>query len=833
MKIRPECSGLKRATTPAPTRPPATPAPVTGRCDPARPNSPHPTNCYIFYQCVDRLNGIEQVEKTCNPPTMYNPDTMICDWPQSVMRIRPECGSTPSARTTAPPPRTIAPTRKATIPVPVTGRCDPARPNSPHPTSCHLFYQCVDRLNGIEQVEKTCNPPTMYNPDTMVCDWPEAVLRIRPECGSAPATRPPPIEGVCVDGWTDWFSVSSPADSTGDFEMYEKIILQHPICPKSHIREIECKYMKREGGTKKSGPAKFSLVDYKSSPDRNVQCSVSEGLVCYNSDQESGLCQDYKVRFMCRCEDDLHVVTTPDTPTTEDDSCPEGYSWSTCAYSCNQVSTFIAISKTCVINHGSFVLFLQLCLAYGSELKRRGYCLTSEGCAPGCIEHQDTDSQQTSFRNRGCLPGRFWRDERTCVPASDCNCRTPYGKIIAPGSIDESEDSCEVCQCLDNEYICDNSRCQYSWTTPAIVVNRNISIRTTPKPRPPGPTTSPSSCSAWSDWINEYGNTAWGDYESKTVKQLNQMGFCLNGKIVDIECRDVKNNRPWTETRDKDVVCSLDKGLACYPARQGKGGRCQDYKIRYFCECFGGDGSFTSTTAAPTTTTTIMIWPTPTRRHRGPGQCDESLLVPLVFDHATVPDSAFTATTSKSGVFGPSSARFHDSSGPTQSFVSWVAGKRDMSQHIQVDLGSPVWIDGFEISGSPTANEYVTSLFVLYSEDNQRFSYVPNRKGGSPLFYCVVAKHVFVIEPEFRYFYTGRPKLFRGPLEHDGRKRNIFHAPIEARYIRLEPQTWKHAIALRFELLGCNATSEDLHIATTPTPLDEVCNDQVILLILL
>ena len=70
-----------------------------------------------------------------------------------------------------------------------------------------------------------------------------------------------------------------------------------------------------------------------------------------------------------------------------------------------------------------------------------------------------------------------------------------------------------VCQYLDNEYICDNSRCQYSWTTPGIEVRRNISIRTTPKPRPPGPTTSPSSCSACSDWINEYANTAWGDYE--------------------------------------------------------------------------------------------------------------------------------------------------------------------------------------------------------------------------------------------------------------------------------------------------------------------------------
>ena len=66
--------------------------PVPGQCDPARPHSPHPTNCYLFYHCVNRPNGVEQVEKTCNPPTMFNPNTMICDWPKSVIQIRPECG---------------------------------------------------------------------------------------------------------------------------------------------------------------------------------------------------------------------------------------------------------------------------------------------------------------------------------------------------------------------------------------------------------------------------------------------------------------------------------------------------------------------------------------------------------------------------------------------------------------------------------------------------------------------------------------------------------------------------------------------------------------------
>lgn len=206
-------------------------------------------------------------------------------------------------------------------------------------------------------MEKTCQPPTMYNPDTMVCDWPEAVIRIRPDCGSVPSTttkKPVTTAGPCVDGWTDWFSVTSPVDGTGDFEVYEKIVLQHPMCPKSHIRDIECKYMAREAGSKKKSGKARSLADYRTSPDRSVQCTVSDGLICYNSDQESGLCQDYKVRFLCRCEEDVYVVTsteeertvstTTDLPITEDEGeCPEGYSWNTCAYSCNQVNNIFSL----------------------------------------------------------------------------------------------------------------------------------------------------------------------------------------------------------------------------------------------------------------------------------------------------------------------------------------------------------------------------------------------------------------------------------------------------------------------------------------------------------
>lgn len=68
--------------------------------------------------------------------------------------------------------------------------------------------------------------------------------------------------------------------------------------------------------------------------------------------------------------------------------------------------------------------------------------------------------------------------------------------------------------------------------------------------------------------------------------------------------------------------------------------------------------------------------------------------------------------------------------------------------------------------------------------------------------------------------------MFRGPLEHDAVKKNMFYAPIEARYIRLEPQTWKHAISLRFELLSCSI-ADNLITDPEPTPMVEVCNDQM------
>lgn len=62
-------------------------------CSVEQPNIKHP-DCQKFYHCEKLLNGtIKLYEKTCGPETLFNPFNMICDYPQNVIQLRPECES--------------------------------------------------------------------------------------------------------------------------------------------------------------------------------------------------------------------------------------------------------------------------------------------------------------------------------------------------------------------------------------------------------------------------------------------------------------------------------------------------------------------------------------------------------------------------------------------------------------------------------------------------------------------------------------------------------------------------------------------------------------------
>lgn len=59
--------------------------------------------------------------------------------------------------------------------------------------------------------------------------------------------------------------------------------------------------------------------------------------------------------------------------------------------------------------------------------------------------------------------------------------------------------------------------------------------------------------------------------------------------------------------------------------------------------------------------------------------------------------------------------------------------------------------------------------------------------------------------------------MFRGPYSHNVIEKQIFFTPVEAKYVRLIPMTWRNNIAMRVALLGCPIISTTLGYETHST----------------
>ncbi|RVE53530.1 hypothetical protein evm_001900, partial [Chilo suppressalis] len=111
-----------------------------------RPSYPHPKDCAKFYECTpDMLNPekIHTVEKSCAAGTMYNPNSMVCDWPAAVLAIRPECGKATPETTTTTTTTTTTPSTTTTTPstteVTTRSRCPPGQE----------FVECARRCDQL------------------------------------------------------------------------------------------------------------------------------------------------------------------------------------------------------------------------------------------------------------------------------------------------------------------------------------------------------------------------------------------------------------------------------------------------------------------------------------------------------------------------------------------------------------------------------------------------------------------------------------------------------------------------------------------------------------
>lgn len=125
------------------------------------------------------------------------------------------------------------------------------------------------------------------------------------------------------------------------------------------------------------------------------------------------------------------------------------------------------------------------------------------------------------------------------------------------------------------------------------------------------PTAAPTC--GWTHWINldnptimKEGKLFEGDIESiANIRKMHPL--CEYYMMTQVECREAKTKIPSSQTNEV-VSCDRIRGLRCKNDAQPDG-KCLDYEVRVFCNCFGIPGlhhhTSTPITSPPKTTKPI------------------------------------------------------------------------------------------------------------------------------------------------------------------------------------------------------------------------------------
>ncbi|KAK2582941.1 hypothetical protein KPH14_009002 [Odynerus spinipes] len=145
----------------------------------------YPPDCKFFVNCWKGRAFVQP----CAPGTLFNPQTLECDFPHKVKCYGIEISDLTSthysdAYTSQQDAKRVN-FEKPRCPPHVTGL-------TAHPTSCTKFLQCA---NG-GTIEMNCGPGTVFNPAISVCDWPYNVRgcedTFKPEATTQISPQVPP-----------------------------------------------------------------------------------------------------------------------------------------------------------------------------------------------------------------------------------------------------------------------------------------------------------------------------------------------------------------------------------------------------------------------------------------------------------------------------------------------------------------------------------------------------------------------------------------------------------------------------------------------------------------
>lgn len=328
--------------------------------------------------------------------------------------------------------------------------CDMSVPHTEFPGDCYKFKQCFLTGRGSEYVVKTCGPNMMYHPINMVCDWPASVIEIKPDCGllenltttTLPPTTTPRVSNILIAAGLkenmpcDIILEKPYLDYPGDCQKYQ----QCAPSPKGGYRYI----------TQTCGEGMMF------NPTNNI-CDWPTTVKLIKPE-----CDGIKRQPESVTNAPVAPLAAPTPKQSVASVCEPGFIWSDCALPCGRA-----------------------CDYYGKYLRKTGHCdSTSNYCVAGCVETESA---------LACPPGYLWRDRKGCVKKIDCTCMSRSGKVIRPGEV-VNESECEVCQCIDNVYICNDMDCDdeeigRSLDEDELILGRPNKTTTTIK-LPPGVTTA-------------------------------------------------------------------------------------------------------------------------------------------------------------------------------------------------------------------------------------------------------------------------------------------------------------------------------------------------------
>ena len=110
----------------------------------------------------------------------------------------------------------------------------------------------------------------------------------------------------------------------------------------------------------------------------------------------------------------------------------------------------------------------------------------------------------------------------------------------------------------------------------------------------------------------------------------------------------------------------------------------------------------------------------------------------------------------------------------------WKAMTSTTEQWLQVDLGQIMKINGILTQGAPEQDEWVSSYQMQFSDTNRQYEW-------------------------YTYMDPKGPVNFIGNTDRYTIVEGMLRQPITARYIKINPRTWFTKIAMRIDIIGCNA----------------------------